>query len=230
MDEVRRCADLALDVYSDVPGLECEFDIRDYYDEETDTFARTYETYHVIYVATRGTDSYRDWRHNVWVTKDWWAGIRVHSGFCRIAWSVYSELFGRKNAPLAGTSNKKLVFTGHSLGGAVACLLAAAHRHADVITFGQPRVARSKDLRKRIGGRYLRVVNGSDAVPRWPKLRVSHAGTLIYLTDDGELLIDPSRWRLLQDRTLTLAQFRRLTDHSMAAYRQQLESFNHEGA
>jgi hypothetical protein len=60
---------------------------------------------------------------------------------------------------------------------------------------------------------YIRVQNGSDIVPSIPRIGYSHAGELLYLTNDGKLEINPGGLRRLRDRVFTGTQ--RLSDHAV---------------
>ncbi|MGE0861124.1 MAG: lipase family protein [Gammaproteobacteria bacterium] len=138
--------------------------------------------------------------------------VRVHTGFLE-ALDVQSavdgtRLWGRLTRHLreALASGRPLWITGHSLGGALAAL--AAHRLAfeekiriaGLCTVGQPRCgdqAFCDALGSRLTGRYWRVVNHRDPVPRVPGTvphGYAHAGTLLYADEFGRLLIDPAWW------------------------------------
>jgi hypothetical protein len=104
-----------------------------------------------VYIAVRGTEGFswpngiRDWVSNaqaIAVKFDEGHG-RVHDGFHKCFVSVKSDIdtFLNEN----GRAKKKIVVTGHSLGGAVATIIAAYIRgkyKSDVMlyTFGSPRV------------------------------------------------------------------------------------------
>jgi len=103
-----------------------------------------------VYIAVRGTEGFswpngiRDWVSNVQATAVKFEGGhgKVHDGFHAAFISVKGDIddFLSKN----GRTNKKIVVTGHSLGGAVATIIAAYIRgkhKSDVMlyTFGSPR-------------------------------------------------------------------------------------------
>lgn len=180
-----------------------------------------------LYVVIAGTNDRDDWASNIKAVKraDWY-GMSGHRGFIQGARALEQLMLDVIN----DYQGRDLIFAGHSRGGAIALLLAMAaehhHRHwnSTCITFGQPRI--SSGAQTRLGyrnGKLIRVVNGSDAVPRYPKIGYGHAGTCLYL-HDGKHLVDPGETRQFIDRTFTLRQFNRGHDHSMAHYVRELKS------
>jgi pimeloyl-ACP methyl ester carboxylesterase len=129
-----------------------------------------------LVVAVRGTDAHdrRDIEHDtlaMQVSCENYAG-RIHAGFLahsRLLWPVLSELLK------SYTDKNKIVFTGHSLGGSVATLLAdRASREstitatiAAVVTFGAPSPGNKIFLRS-CKVPIHRVLNQTDIVPWLP--------------------------------------------------------------
>ena len=145
-------------------------------------------------VAFAGSDSLKDWMTNaqcqmteIELPGDYF--LQVHKGF----YSAYSTVGDRVQSLIEEHSEgktKRLIFTGHSLGGALATLAALKCRVLDqphkVITFGAPRVgslALASYMRKNV----IRVVGGGDPIPHtpwpWVPWRPSciyfHAGSVI---------------------------------------------------
>lgn len=101
--------------------------------------------------------------------------VRVHEGFGRAAAAIKADVFAgiaawRRQSP----DNTRVVFTGHSLGAAVATLLAAAYggtgpAAAALVTFGGPRVGTAA-AEALIATRtvHTRVVTTGDPVPALP--------------------------------------------------------------
>merc|ERR1712151_366953 len=94
-------------------------------------------------------------------------------------------------------SSHKLWFTGHSLGAAIATLLATYSQTAEdalntagLVTFGSPRVGNSEfaNFTNAAAPEYFRWVNNHDAVTKVP-INIfgvySHCGHLMYLKEDG---------------------------------------------
>lgn len=218
-------ATLCRDAYQDTPAaqdlhVEAIDDFRYGYD-----YGCAYITPGTVYIAIRGSDDWDDWKSNFkLIGRANWYGMAVHRGFERPARGMEKRVL----EIISLHADKRIVFCGHSRGGAIALLLAiAAEQHfkeqvIQCVTYGQPRVSTETQIRDRFYGEYIRVQNGSDVVARWPKIGFSHAGTCLYLTNRGKTqwLLDPSWPTQLYDRALTFSQ--RQSDHSMSDYIEEL--------
>lgn len=69
------------------------------------------------------------------------SGHHVHTGFSGSLENVSRRLLLDLKDVIG---NKRVIYTGHSLGGALATLMALEHKPTDVCTFGSPRVINSK--------------------------------------------------------------------------------------
>lgn len=144
----------------------------------------------VSIVAFRGTEGLGDWLHNIDILGTDFppTGGRVHGGFVR-AWSVVGDLVRRA---LDEGQGRTVWFTGHSLGGAIAVLAAAAEaarKPAGVVTFGQPRLldrTGARTIANLFGQDYVRIVNDTDVVARVPPF-YRHAGRLFHFDFVGNL-------------------------------------------
>lgn len=144
----------------------------------------------VTVVAFRGTDQIGDWWDNIGISaraSNIFDGS-VHRGFLQAYGTVRETVRVALNASDSG-EQKRLWFTGHSLGGALATIAAMDHTDrgvTGVVTFGQPRgfddIAQ-RQINQTLGQRYNRVVNEGDLVARIPST-LRHAGRL-HLLDDG---------------------------------------------
>lgn len=148
--------------------------------------------------------------------------FNIHQGFADSLEAIWPELEERLQTLVS--KNYKIMFCGHSLGGALATL--AAHRlaveyqrddsrptphiHA-VFTFGQPRVGNDvfmEDVDKQLYGRYIRSVNNRDVIAMLPppnllheyRLNYVHGGREIYFNDNDEALLHVSRAYKAMDR------------------------------
>lgn len=144
----------------------------------------------VVLVSFRGTESTSDWLSNLQVVPQSVAGLgRVHGGF----WGQFAALQAELETRLAERQGVPLVITGHSLGGAIALLAAAIWAgqrpvHA-LYTYGQPAVAQgeaSAAIGGALAGRYHRLVNDADIVPRVPP-GYRHSGHLLQFDNQGKV-------------------------------------------
>ena len=123
----------------------------------------------------------------------------VHAGFQRALDRVWSDLC--EALADGGGMPKRIWFTGHSLGGALAVL--AADRLAPVASaysYGCPRVG-DRDFAQAYRARHYRIVNRSDMVPMVPPPGIyKHAGEFVYLDGNNELRTDTNSWERAKDR------------------------------
>lgn len=135
-----------------------------------------------VAVAFRGTetDSLADWVSDARIRLVRFAGGEVHCGFREALGDVLDDL----GAELDRHPGKPLWITGHSLGGALAVLLAAraladGRAVGGLYTYGQPRVGDAEFAASwgpPLAGRYFRFVNGNDPVPRVPPVLLGYRG------------------------------------------------------
>lgn len=153
-----------------------------------------YEGYNVV--AFRGTElDVEDWLTDLDCKKNNELGVNVHNGFFKAATKA---LVGVKTSlrSLGLTGQSPIIFTGHSLGGAIAILAAYmfslenSYQTAWVYTFGAPRVGGkefAKEYNRILGDMTFRVNNGADIVPRVPTrfMGYAHVGQEIYIDPWG---------------------------------------------
>ena len=159
--------------------------------------AYSFSNKHDIIIAFRGTEpnEWNDIKADIDATKALSETVgHVHRGFKKEVDDVWPQL---EKMLLSHKQNldKKLWFTGHSLGGAMAsicagrCLLSHIDtRPEQVHTFGSPRVGTKRYINHaKID--YYRWVNNNDIVTRTPPvwLGYRHAGKEMYLNAQGRL-------------------------------------------
>jgi len=158
---------------------------------------------------------------------------RVHHGFK----VEVDELWPFVSAKLLHTNpgNKRernLWFCGHSLGAAMATIMASRCMHEPelidpkaVFTFGSPRVGWRKYVKSLLVTHH-RFVNNNDIVTRVP-MRIMgyiHHGTEHYMDCNGDILTGYKPWRRFKDRTkgmwmgLRKLSIDNFSDHSMVNY------------
>jgi hypothetical protein len=162
----------------------------------------------------------------------------IHCGFARAVDAVYPTV----RMLLTGLDrNMPIWVTGHSLGGALATLV--AHRLVNeglpvraVYSYGSPRPG-DRNFRNAYRLHNYRFVNDNDLVPHLPfRWCYRHVGLLKLLTADGRLLEQQSAWkhkkrqlskhakhvqrahRVSADPHLKLTEFDWLADHHMDGY------------
>lgn len=171
-----------------------------------------------IVVAFRGTESVADWITDLKLLSTSRKYGTVHGGFCAAFEIVRSEV--RQRIEKLGVSNRKLLLTGHSLGGALAVIAASDMwgefpAHA-IYTFGQPRVGRgdfATFATPQFGNRFYRFVNDDDIITRVPP-GYQHVGRLFHFDELGRLKNQPteSGEGSTEAPVLTEEQFRELQE------------------
>jgi hypothetical protein len=120
----------------------------------------------------RGSDDLAAWATNLdALPAPWRGGGNTHRGFAEALDAVWPEV----EAALARTAGP-LLFTGHSLGAALATLAASLRPEAVLYTFGSPRVgdAGFEAATRRRPGFAARYVNHRDIVCRVPSARLGY--------------------------------------------------------
>jgi len=143
-------------------------------------------------VAFRGSQSLGDWLGNMDCLGQAQSAFgAVHPGF-HAAFAVIEERLLASIRDHDPENRKELWLTGHSLGGALAHLAAAAmagsRQITGIYTFGQPRTGYPEfkaKFEEVYGDRAFRFVNGDDLVPRVPPGEYVHAGRLIWFNEAG---------------------------------------------
>ncbi len=141
------------------------------------------ETTQKAVFAFRGTDSFADMFADIMIYRDKTpdemqvAGGYIHRGF----FLQYSSILSKVREKVALTS-KPLIFTGHSLGGALATLFALTvktenpTRHVSCCTFGSPKVG-NKAFVNAFNSKVdvsIRIVNNHDGVTYRPTFGYAH--------------------------------------------------------
>ncbi len=224
-----------------------------------DTQAYMLRTDSFMILAFRGSQEPKDWLtnfttqlRNFTLQKDGITTLssyqgRVHTGFF-LGWasienSVLAQIFRwQKDCEKNEKPMPPLYVTGHSLGGALATIAAAALTEnaievAGVYTFGQPRVGDRtfvRQLSARTGNRVFRFVNNNDVVPHvpppfsiWNPTRLyGHLGQATYFNGKGNII--PSGGYSVAGRLTDVflgvakgflgAGFNYITDHRMEYY------------
>lgn len=121
-------------------------------------------------VAFRGSDDLLNWLRDLRVCPQWHRQLGYcHAGFLAGALALLHQI-------AADTAGRRVIFTGHSLGGALALIMGALFilyglTVVAIVTFGAPRPGFAKLARVLRRAPVLRLYrNGNDPVPRVPWL------------------------------------------------------------
>lgn len=133
----------------------------------------------------------------------WDRGGQVHAGFAAALGAVRPGLEAAKSS-----INSRLLITGHSLGAAMATLLASAwnsdFREMALYTFGSPRVgdvAFVTTLKDVASQRYVDCCDGvTEVPPPIPGILYQHVGSPQYIDRKGRVTPDPGILRIGEDR------------------------------
>lgn len=183
-------------------------------------------------VAFRGTD--KDDPSDVAADADalripWERGGTVHQGFA----SALKDVRAALEQELQNV-NGRIVFTGHSLGAALATLLASVRNPSAVYTIGSPRVG-DKDFVATLNGvQNYRYVDCCDIVAEVPPtiLGYQHVGDAYYIDRHRSIRFAPAEAAIMEDRAAATLEYplkyhgwksgnlglRQLADHSPVNY------------
>lgn len=156
-------------------------------------------------VAMRGTDSLPEWLSDataILIECPFLAGARTHQGFTEIYETLVVD--GSSIRAHLVDHTRPIIVTGHSLGAALATMVAAAIGGAHLVTFAGPRVgddAFAHMAMSRLAGN-IRVVNQQDLVPKLPArldpdFPFAHLGVAMDVDSIGEVRDDPKAWHSL---------------------------------
>jgi len=117
----------------------------------------------------------------------WQKGGKVHSGFAH----AFAEIWKDLDPPLRRV-DCKILFTGHSLGAAVATLAASLRRPNTLYTFGSPRVGNSDFIAACRDVNSQRYVDCCDIVTRIPlrEMGYEHVGKAYYIDRKRRVTFD----------------------------------------
>jgi len=180
-----------------------------------------------IYVIVRGTTftNWADWKTNfdIKMMKSLSFPGFVHRGFYKDARSVRDMVVSYIPRPY----NKRIIFGGHSQGGAVAPELALLMPFFDhCYTEGEPRhmdEVAAEYVGNQYGYKFTRIVNNNDPVCKVPlkKMGFKHITntTVEYYTSNGQQIINPTKWQVRYHNAIgRLKSPIELGDHTQKAY------------
>jgi hypothetical protein len=130
----------------------------------------------INYVIIQGSNDLEDWIINFQFSK---TKKGYHSGFIKSSVKIESVLDKELD------KNKKYVFTGHSMGGALALILGMKFNASSIVTFGQPKIISNNDFNYDINNIY-RYITPEDIVPNTPPdlFGYKHIGHSYFILND----------------------------------------------
>jgi predicted lipase len=151
-------------------------------------------------LAFRGTDigDFTDISADVdFLFTPWDKGGEVHQGFARALGEVRPSLDSALQALQCRT-----LFTGHSLGAAMATLMASVQNPACLYTFGSPRVGDAEFVSTLKNVKIRRYVDCCDLVARVPPEMIgyTHAGNLYYIDQERKIAQQPNESTISDDQ------------------------------
>ena len=193
-----------------------------------------------LVIAARGTEptELNDLYADLEIFKaDSVTGYKVHQGFKEEVDKVYEDILSLVEQHHQKPASKKIWVCGHSLGGAMATILAQRLEHKGgfdidtLFTYGSPRVGGPKFRMwcdKHL--KHQRFVNNNDVVPCVPTVfRWRHSGNCHYIKSTGEVTnlgrwsserIRDKGWSLL--KTIFKGRLDLIADHNIDDYIEQL--------
>lgn len=171
----------------------------------TEAFGALHQSGATALLAFRGTqpDKLADLGTDANAVPVGWAPLgagKVHAGFLRAYMAVHPAIERWLKGPAAGRS--ELIVTGHSLGGALACLCAGVMRPTQLVTLGGPRTGDDDFVRSLDTVPWTRLVDCCDMVTRVPPevLGYRHPDFRTYIAADGSTHQSPSDAFIAADR------------------------------
>lgn len=152
------------------------------------------------------------------------AGDGIHSGFLREFEAIQHQVFSfLRSHPM-----RPVHITGHSLGGAIATILAAELAkdgyEVSLATFGSPRVgdADFAETFRSLNIEHTRVVHADDIVPRFPKMGYKHVCPALHIDTEGRTvgaIGGMFRWLLFMDQIIgSDLSGKSFSDHKIVNY------------
>jgi len=164
----------------------------------------------VAVVAFRGTDAAdpTDLASDAaFLQTTWPNGGMVHRGFAEALDHIVDDI-----KAAIDQFKGRVLYTGHSLGAALATLLASVRRPDFLYTFGSPRVGNAQFVSTLQDINHHRFVHCCDVVARIPPQEIAgityeHCGVPYYIDRNGVIVQDPDDTAIEKDRLIAAADY-----------------------
>tara|TARA_B100000123_G_scaffold267829_2_gene241738 strand:- start:475 stop:1275 length:801 start_codon:yes stop_codon:yes gene_type:complete len=200
------------------------------YSSDNDCQVYIYEYIDTIYVCFRGTDSYQDAKKNLKINLDYFILPNFENGFFPSVHKGFLEQFNSVKDFICRNlnKNKKIIFCGHSLGGALAALASLYFSYLynslefKCITFGSPRVGNylfSRLFNYRVKTCY-RFINDKDPVPNLLNFWIYEHTKGYYLLNDNKNVYNLNWYEWFEEKLKYYLGYgcEMLEDHSCDSY------------
>ncbi|MCE5289152.1 MAG: lipase family protein [Nocardiaceae bacterium] len=160
----------------------------------------------VSFRGTQPSDPFDLFTDSRFLKSDWTAGGQVHNGFR----ASVDEIWPQVERAIEQASGDRLLYTGHSLGGALATLAASLRKPDLLVTLASPRVGDQAFLQNLDERKHHRYVNCADLVPRVPTeaMGYRHTGVLHFINADGTVVVEPTQDHIDNERREAIARYR----------------------
>lgn len=148
----------------------------------------------------------------------------IHRGFLAAYSSVIEGIYKLVDP------KKKITFTGHSLGGALAILSSCLHGESEskAVAFGAPRVFGLSKARHYSKEKIFRYENAGDPVPYMPLYSwgYRHIGDCGYINENLQVVLNPAPFTPFMNMFFcSLSQ--KANSHSIVTYKEKLQRIHH---
>ncbi|CAM3649056.1 lipase family protein [Smaragdicoccus niigatensis] len=160
----------------------------------------------VSFRGTQPSDPFDLFTDSRFLKSDWSTRGQVHNGFR----ASINEIWPQVEKAIEDSPGDRLLYTGHSLGAALATLAASLRPPQLLVTLASPRVGDAEFGETVADIKHHRYVNCADVVPRVPTegMGYVHTGVLHYINADGTIVTNPPQEHINSERRVATDEYR----------------------